>query len=191
MCAMATTGIRPLVVGRAAGMVAHHAFELAAGVGLVFQPELGLAKAVALWAAVVGGDLAVLAPRGGGAVAGRVRAAAAGTALAGVAVHYVVWPWELRRGVPRLLQAEGLSARQLPYYDGVLLAWAAASAASLVADVPPAYRRWALVGGVALAPLVASSRHHFRWVTEQARVAPAWWNRAMRPPQPAGPALPS
>lgn len=177
-----------MVVARVAGLVAHHGFELGAGVGLVFQPELGLPGSALLWAALVGADLAVTAPRSSGA--DRVRAAAAGLALAGVAVHYVVWPWELRRGLPRLQEAEGLGAAQLPYYDAVLLGWAAASAASLVVDVAPARRRWALVGLAALAPLVGSARHHFRWVREEAVRAPAWWNRAVQPgragPPPAG-----
>lgn len=171
--------LRPLVLARAAGMVAHHGFELAAGVGLVFQPELGLAGAAALWAAVVAGDVALLAPRR--SPRGRLRAAAAGLSLAGVVVHYVVWPWELRRGVPRLLAAEGFSRRQLPFYDVVLLAWAAAAAGSLLVDVRGRRRRWALVGVLAVPPLVGSARHHFAWVGERAREAPAWWNRAVRP----------
>lgn len=171
--------LRPLVVARVAGMAAHHAVELGAGVGLVFQPELGLAGAGVLWAAVVAGDLLVLGPRRSGT--GRLRAAAAGTALAGVAVHYLLWPWELRRGLPRLRSAEGLSPAQLPWYEAVLLGWAAAAAGSLVADVGRGRRRWALVGAVAAGPLAVSARHHFRWVTEQARTRPRWWNRAVQP----------
>ena len=33
----------------AVGMLAHHLFELVAGVGLVFQPQLGLRGSSALW----------------------------------------------------------------------------------------------------------------------------------------------
>lgn len=159
-------------------MVAHHAVELGAGVGLVLQPELGLPGAGALWAGVVAGDLLLLAPDG--SRAHRARAAAAGVALAGVATHYLLWPWEVRRGVPRLRGAEGLSRRQLPWYEAVLLEWAVAAVGSLVADVDPGHRRWALVGVAAAGPLALSARHHFRWVTEQARLRPRWWNRAVQ-----------
>ncbi len=41
---------RTLHVLTAAGAIAHHGFELLAGVGLVFQPYLGLGGAAALWA---------------------------------------------------------------------------------------------------------------------------------------------
>jgi hypothetical protein len=40
---------RPLHGLTSAGAIAHHGFELGAGVGLVFQPDLGLAGAGALW----------------------------------------------------------------------------------------------------------------------------------------------
>src|SRR5207237_10339479 len=40
---------RPLHALACLGAASHHAFELAAGVGLVFQPYLGLAGAFALW----------------------------------------------------------------------------------------------------------------------------------------------
>jgi hypothetical protein len=170
--------LRPLVVIRVAGMVAHHAVELGAGVGLVFQPELGLPGAAALWAAVVAAELLVLGPYRSGAE--RLRAAAAGTTLAGVGVHYMLWPWEVRGGLPRLCQAEGLSSAQLPWYEAVLLAWAAGAVGSLAVDVGGGRRRWALVGVVAAPLLARSARHHFAWVTDQARTRPRWWNRAVR-----------
>ena len=167
-------------------MLAHHGLELGAGVGLVFQPELGLPGALGLWTAVVAGDLGLLAPRR--SPLGRARALAAGVSLAGVLVHYLLWPWELRRGLPRLTAAEGVRGRQLAVYDAILLGWAASAAGSLLVDVPGSRRRWALVGAaVALAPLVASARHHFTWVTAEAAEHPAWWNRALRGRSPAGP----
>ena len=40
---------RPFAAGSALGALAHHSFETRAGVGLVFEPELGRRGAIALW----------------------------------------------------------------------------------------------------------------------------------------------
>ncbi len=45
---MTTSLRRPLAVSAAVGTAALNAFELGSGVGLVWQPELGLAGALAL-----------------------------------------------------------------------------------------------------------------------------------------------
>ncbi|HLI23689.1 MAG TPA: hypothetical protein VKU91_01950 [Acidimicrobiales bacterium] len=172
-------GRRPLCAAAAATTAAHHVFELAAGVGLVWQPQLGLVGAGLLWAV----QLPVWALT---AVRGRQRwdrslAAMSGTALAGAAVHYTVWPW--RRGPlgwPVLTAAEGLSARQLPAYNAILTAWAVTAAASLLVEVKAPNRRWAAWGLVAFPLLRISARHHFRWATEAAHTHPAWWNRGLQ-----------
>jgi len=156
-------------------MVAHHGFELGNGVGLVFQPELGLGGAIALWSAAVGVDVGLASRRSRGG--GRLRAAGAGISLAGVLVHYIVWPWELRNGIPHLQSAEGLPADRLGWYDAILLGWAGASALALAADSDPGERRWALLGVLAAPVLVKSARHHFAWVRDAAVTSPAWWNR--------------
>lgn len=161
-----------------AGMVAHHGFELAHGVGLVFQPELGLGGAAALWFAVVGGEMALASRRWRGG--GRLRATAAGMSLAGVLVHYVLWPWEVRGGIPRLVAAEGLPANRLGWYDAILLGWAGTAALALVADSATGERRWVVLGVLAAPVLVRSARYHFTWVREAAVRAPAWWNRALQ-----------
>jgi len=161
-------------------MVAHHGFELASGVGLVFQPELGLGGASALWMATIVGD-AMLASGGAGASRySRMRAVAAGLAIAGVAAHYVEWPWELRHGAPWLLAAEGFRPSLLPAYNVILLAWAGAATSSAVVDVDAGDRRWVAAGLAALPLFVLSARHHFAWIDRQAATAPAWWNRAMQ-----------
>ena len=43
----------------------------------------------------------------------RLLAHSNGAALGGALVHFVLWPWELRRGIPALTEAEGLTADQL------------------------------------------------------------------------------
>jgi hypothetical protein len=173
-----TRRLRPMALGAAAGTVAHHGFELASGVGLVWQPELGLARATVLWAAQIGG-WAALAIRGSHR-ADPVLAALAGGSLAGVAVHFILWPWERGRGgLPRLTGAEGLASWQMPTYNAILRAWALASAGAIAFEIPKGSRRWALVGAACLPVFVVSARQHFKWIKEQANSNPAWWNRGV------------
>jgi hypothetical protein len=162
------------------GTAAHHGFELAAGVGLVFQPYLGLPGSAALWGCSFPAWL-------GAAVAGskkwdRPLAFLAGLSVGGSAVHFTLWPWTAERGPPVLTEAEGLRPPLLPAYNAVLYLWALSALAALALDTPPGARRWGLAGLVAAAPLRASARHHFRWLVHQARSNPAWWNRGVRPP---------
>ena len=136
---------RALHIGAVVGTAAHHGFELAAGVGLVFQPYLGLGGSLTAW----------------------------GTALP-------AWRpscWRLT-GAVRLVEAEGLSRRQLPAYNSVLYMWGAAAVAALVAGTPRASRRWAAIGLLSAVPLALSARHHFEWLERVATQHPAWWNRA-------------
>jgi hypothetical protein len=157
---------------------AHHLFELGAGTGLVFQPYIGLRGATTLWSVCLPGWL-VAACRGSRRW-DRPLAFLAGLSIGGATVHFTLWPVEIRRGVPLLVEAEGLKPEQLPAYNGVLYAWAIAAVTALALETPPRARRWALVGALAAVPLRSSARHHFTWIKEQARVNPAWWNRALR-----------
>lgn len=170
---------RPLAVLAVLGTAAHHGYELANGVGLVFQPQLGLVGSSALW----GSQLpvwAVLAARGSRRW-DPLLAALAGVGLAGVATHFLVWPWRWGRvGLPVLAEAEGLAPGQLPTYNAILWAWAGASALSLAVETKGKDRRWALAGLATLPVLSASARHHFSWVRDQATTNPAWWNRGLR-----------
>jgi hypothetical protein len=168
---------RPLHALACIGTAFHHAFELGAGVGLVFQPQLGLSGAVALWGTLLPAWFAV-AVRGAWPGWERPLALAAGLSLGGVAVHYTMWPWETRRGVPLLTQAEGLRPGHLPAYNAILYGWAAAAALALLRETPRGSRRWAFPGMLATIPLRRSARHHFVWIREQAGHDPAWWNRA-------------
>ena len=169
---------RPFALGAAAGTAAHHGFELASGVGLVWQPELGLRCAAGLWCAqILGwGALALLGRR----LAEPVLAALAGASLAGVGVHFYLWPSRPGRvGLPVLCDAEGLSPWQMPAYNALLRAWGISSAASIAFEIPKGSRRWALLGAGTFPVFVVSARHHFRWLREQAVSNPAWWNRGV------------
>jgi hypothetical protein len=170
---------RPWTLLSAVGAAAHHGFELTEGVGLVWQPELGLPLAGSLWA----GQLslwAVLAGRGGRRWDGLL-AVWSGASLGGVLVHFLLWPWRTDRlGIPALTEAEGIRTVRLPLYNAILRVWGVASVLSIAREISPRDRKWALVGFAGLPLLVASARHHFAWIQEQASSNPAWWNRGVR-----------
>jgi hypothetical protein len=110
-----------------------------------------------------------------------VLAALSGASLAGVVVHFLLWPFRPgRAGLPVLTEAEGLSREQMPIYNAILRGWALASAGSILLEVPKGSRRWALLGVGCLPLFVVSARHHFEWVKGQAASSPAWWNRGVQ-----------
>ena len=168
---------RPLHALTAVATATHHVFELVAGTGLVFQPYLGLGPASAFWSVSLPGWLVLAA--GGSRRWDRPLAFLAGLSIGGAIVHFTLWPFEVRRGIPVLVEAEGLRPEQLPAYNGVLYAWALSAAAALCIETPRRARGWAVAGALAAVPLRASARHHFAWIREQARTNPAWWNRAL------------
>ena len=168
---------RPFTAATQVGTAAHHAFELAAGVGLVFQPELRLAGAAALWSTVlpVGFVTAARSPDRMEPLLAYSR----GAALGGVAVHFMLWPWRARP-IPLLDEAEGLNARQLPWYNALLYGWAAAAVGALVRETPRRSRKWAALGLATTVIFRKTADYHFRWASEQARVNPRWWNRGLQ-----------
>jgi len=168
---------RPFHALTAAGAAVHHGFELGAGTGLVFQPELGLAGAGALWGAGFPAWF-VVAMRGSRHWE-PVLAFGAGMSLGAVVLHFRLWPWERGSGLPRLTAAEGLRPEQLPAYNAVLYGWMIPAGLALALETPRRWP-WGVAGfGVAMLFKKRASRH-FDWVREQARTNPAWWNRALR-----------
>ena len=170
---------RPFTALTAVGTAAHHGYEFNAGVGLVFQPWMGLGGSIAYWSTNL--PFLFWAAARGGDRFDKPLAFANGTALAGAAVHFAIWPWQVRAGLPMLTEAEGLSTEQLPAYNAILWLWALASVAALVRETPKGARRWFLLGLLNGIPLRASAKHHFAWATERARTDPAWWNRGLQP----------
>jgi hypothetical protein len=171
---------RPFAAGSTLGLLAHHAFETRAGVGLVFEPQLGRRGAIALWGAYF--PLALWAAARGGEAGERLSAFNAGVGVAGVGVHFKAWPWSLHGGLPMLDEAEGLREDQLPAYNSVLWTWGIASALSLLTESSSRSRRFALAGLLNFPILLASAQHHFRWAREQARIEPERWSPALREP---------
>jgi hypothetical protein len=169
---------RPWSVLAAAGTAAHHVFELSNGVGLVLQPELGLPGSGALWAVQIPA-WAVAAARGDKRW-DRILAFACGASLAGASVHFFIWPWRWNRfAPPTLTEAEGLKPSRLPVYNAILYVWGIAATLSIVREISPPRRRWALAGLATLPLLRQSARRHFSWVSAQAVTNPAWWNRGV------------
>jgi hypothetical protein len=168
---------RPFAAGSTLGLFAHNAFETRAGVGLVFEPQLGRRGAYALWGALI--PLGLIAAMRGGRWDERLSALNAGIGVAGVAVHFKAWPWSLHRGLPMLDEAEGLREDQLPSYNAVLWAWGISSLLSLATETRPGSRRFALAGLLQFPVLLASADHHFRWAREQAKREPERWSAAL------------
>lgn len=158
---------------------AHHGFELSSGVGLVLQPELGLGLASALWGAAIPTWIR-LAGRGQDPRWDPLLALWSGASLAGAVVHFSLWPWRYNKlGIPVLSEAEGLRSSSLPPYNALLYLWAAVSTLSIIREVHPGSRRWALVGLASLPLLRRSAQHHFSWMKKEALTNPAWWNRGV------------
>jgi hypothetical protein len=168
---------RPFAAASTVGLLAHNAFETRAGVGLVFQPQLGRRGAFALWGGLI--PLGLLAAARGGRWAARLAAFNAGIGVAGVAVHFKAWPWSLHGGLPMLDEAEGLREDQLPAYNSVLWAWGIASVLSLLTETKRGSRRFAFAGLLNFPILLASAQHHFRWAREQAKLEPERWSATL------------
>jgi hypothetical protein len=168
---------RPFAAGSTLGLFAHNAFETRAGVGLVFEPQLGRRGSYALWGALI--PLGLLAAARGGKWAERLSAFNAGIGVAGVAVHFKAWPWSVHNGLPMLDEAEGLREDQLPAYNAVLWAWGIASILSLLTETKRSSRAFAVVGLLNFPILLASAQHHFRWAREQAKLDPERWSAAL------------
>ena len=172
----AGSGRRPFSALAALGTAAHHGYELRSGVGLVFEPFLGRRGAIALWSVA----LPLYALWAATGRAERLVAHANGSALAGGIVHFVLWPWELRGGIPTLTEAEGLTERELPAYNRVLHRWVAAAALALARETAPGAGPAAVAGLLTFEPLRRSARHHFGWAREQALRNPDDWSQALR-----------
>jgi hypothetical protein len=168
---------RPFHVLTCIGAAAHHGFELGAGVGLVFQPYLGLTGGGLLWGTLIPVWLATALR--GSARWDRALGFATGMSLGAVVLHFVLWPWTNRGGIPVLVQAEGLRPGQLPAYNTVLYAWAVPAAVALVRETPRSAWPAAAAGFTSALLFRGSAERHFTWVREQAKSSPAWWNRAL------------
>ena len=169
---------RPFTVMTALGTAAHHTFEVRAGVGLVFEPFIGRRGAIALWAIGLPA-WAIAAWLGEGKAVERWLALNNGAGLGGGIVHYVVWPWELRGGIPQLVEAEGEAQAAARLQPGSAAVGTCRCAGARAGD--PAPRAALGVSGLLLGePLRRSAIHHFRWAHQQAERDPERWSPMLR-----------
>jgi hypothetical protein len=167
--------LRPLTRLALLGAAGHAGFEMGSGAGVPLMSVLGPNGAAAAW---VGGTTYLWREVGhSGARAERSVALINGVGLAGVLTHYVTWasrPTVL--GLPWLVAAEGLERRRMPTYNVILYAWGAASALALWRETDA--WAWSLAGLLTTPLLARGARREFRWLRQQARTSPAWWNRS-------------
>jgi hypothetical protein len=159
---------RPFTALAALGTAGHNGFERWAGVGVFLEPWFGRRNTNIFWSVVLPGWF-WRALRGGRAEEPML-AFGSGSAIAGVVVHYVDWPWSLRvRVLPWLDEAEGFRPSLLPAYNAILWLWLAGGVGSVLAETSRANLKYA-AAGLATGPLLlASARHHFAWAREQAK----------------------
>lgn len=168
---MARTG--HLLAG--AGTTAHQVLELALGTGIIGQAQAGFPGAIAASTLMDAGWL-IAATRE--RPPERLLAFGAGVAMATPALHFTLWPWRVRRGVPVLTEAEGLPESVMPLYNAVLYAWAGAGALAAIRDTPRSHLPWVLAGVVAVIRIRPVAQRHFAWMAVEAQRNPRWWNRS-------------
>lgn len=153
---------------------AHQLFELLAGSGVIGQARVGLPAAAGASALL---DAAWIAAAMDRERWDRTLAAGAGMAVVAPVLHYTLFPSTLRRGLPTLLEAEGLDGPALAAYNGLLYVWAVAGLVGL-SRVPVGVRRWALLGVVLATAFRHVAEEHLEWIQQEARRNPRWWNRS-------------
>jgi hypothetical protein len=166
---------RPFHAASGALTFAHQAVELGLGTGVIGQAQLGFPAAVAASLVM---DI--------GWVAGALRRRPPDAALAfgaGVAVgvpfiHFTLWPWAVRKGVPLLTEAEGLPSTTMGLYNGILYAWAAAGLLAAAVDTPRRFRSVVPLGFLAVLGFRPIAQRHFAWIAREGSRNPQWWNRA-------------
>lgn len=168
---MARTG--HLLAGSAT--TAHQVLELALGTGIIGQAQAGFPGALAASTVMDAGWIyAARRER----PPERLLAFGAGVAIMTPILHFTMWPWERRRGVPVLTEAEGLPESVMPLYNAVLYAWAGAGLLATVRDTPKRHLPWVLAGIVAVIRIRPTAQAHFRWMAQEAVRNPRWWNRS-------------
>lgn len=160
----------------------HQALELALGTGIIGQAQGGFAGALAASTAMDAGWIAAARAE---RPPERLLAFGAGVAIATPILHFRLWPWTVRRGVPVLTEAEGLPESVMPLYNAVLYAWVGAGVWAAVRDTPRRHRPWVVAGMVAVARIRPVAQAHFSWMAEEAQRNPRWWNRSWQTTTPA------
>ena len=153
----------------------HQIFELAMGTGVIGQAQAGMPGAIAASVALDGGW--IMAARRENPPE-RLLAFLSGIAMGVPLVHFTLWPWTAKGGIPRLTEAEGLPDRLLPAYNAVLYAWFLAGLGAAVRETRRRDLPFVALGLLAIAGFRSTAQEHFRWIEREGQRNPRWWNRA-------------
>lgn len=157
----------------------HQVLELGLGTGIIGQAQVGFPAAAALSAALDGAWFAAAMRRH---PPERLLAYLAGVAIGVPVIHFTLWPWSTRAGVPLLTEAEGLPDEAMPLYNTILYAWGVAGATAAARETPRRHWPLTLAGFVSVIAFRRSAQQHFRWIQREAVDNPQWWNRAWNGP---------
>ena len=166
---------RPFHSAAAALTAVHQGVELALGTGIIGQAQLGFPGALAASTVMDAGWFALAQRR---RPPERLLAFGTGVAVGVPLVHFTLWPWKVRRGIPVLTEAEGLPPSAMGLYNAILYAWAAAGLLAVVRETPKRHRWWMAAGLASIAAIRPAAQAHFRWIEAESRRNPKWWNRA-------------
>jgi hypothetical protein len=158
----------------------HQVLELALGTGIIGQAQTGFAGALAASTVMDAGWLYAATRKD---PPERLLAFGAGIAIMTPVLHFTLFPWQLRKAVPVLTEAEGLPASIMPLYNAVLYAWAGAGALAAVQDTPRRHLPFVLAGILAVIAIRPKAKEHFAWMEREAVRNPRWWNRSWKRPE--------
>lgn len=153
----------------------HQVVELALGTGIIGQAQSGFAGALAASTVMDAGWIFAATRK---KPPERLLAFGAGVAIMTPLLHYTLFPWKVRRGVPMLTEAEGLPQSVMPLYNGVIYMWAVSGVVAAFRDTPRKHRAWVLAGITAVIAIRPMAKKHFAWMEEEAQRNPKWWNRS-------------
>ena len=155
----------------------HQLVELCLGSGVIGQHRVGLPAATAVSLMVDAGWVALALDQ---RPWNRALALGGGTAIAAPVLHYTLFPWRFRFGVPVLEEAEGQQGLALLGYVALLYVWSLSGVAA-TRQLPGSSRRWTFIGMAAAVAFRQLAFSHLTWIRQEARRNPRWWNRAWTP----------
>lgn len=166
---------RPFHFASGAMTTIHQTVELALGTGVIGQAQIGLPGAIGASVLMdgtwMGASLRARSPD-------RLLAFGSGVAVGVPFIHFTLWPWAFRKGVPVLTEAEGLPRSAMGLYNAILYLWALAGILAALRDTPRRYAWWCLAGFASVVGFRPVAKQHFDWIASEAERHPAWWNRA-------------
>ena len=158
----------------------HQVLELVLGTGIIGQAQVGFTGALAASTAMDAGWLYAATRK---EPPERILAFGSGVAIMTPVLHFTLFPWQVRRAVPVLTQAEGLPTSIMPFYNTVLYAWAGAGVLAAVRDTPRRSLPFVAAGILAVIAIRSTAKRHFAWMEREAVRNPRWWNRAWSRPR--------